>query len=83
MGFMRDLKLFRIYGLKRVLGRSYPALRKVLYVHNRILYGTKHCYAKALLDTESALGQIRHSVSPLCPIQTLLDAHTCDSRDPW
>ena len=43
---MRDLKLFRVYGLKRVLSRLYPALRRVLYVHNRVLYGIKHCYAR-------------------------------------
>ena len=43
LGFMRDLKLYRIYGLKQVLNRSYPALRRVLYVHNRVLYATKHC----------------------------------------
>ena len=46
LGFMRDLKFFRVYGLKRVLSRSYPALRMVLYPHNRILYGTKHCYGR-------------------------------------
>ena len=46
LGFMHELKLFRVYGLKQVLNRSYPALRRVLYVHNRVLYGTKHCYAR-------------------------------------
>ena len=46
LGFMRDLKLLGVYGLKRVLSRSYPVLRRVLYVHNRVLYGTKHCYAR-------------------------------------
>ena len=45
-GFMRDLKFFRVYGLKRVLSRSYPALIRVLYVHNRVVYGTKHCCAR-------------------------------------
>ena len=45
LDFMRDLKLFRVCGLKRVLSRSYATLRKVLYVHNRVLYGTKRCYA--------------------------------------
>ena len=44
LGFMRDLKWFRAYGLKRVLNRSYPALRRVLYVDNRVLYGTNNCY---------------------------------------
>ena len=28
------------------LSESYPALIRVLYVHNRVLYGTKHCYAR-------------------------------------
>ena len=37
LGFMRELKLFRVCGLKRVLSRSYPALRKVLYVHIKVL----------------------------------------------
>ena len=32
LGLIRDLKLFRVYGLQRVLGRSYPVLRRVLYV---------------------------------------------------
>ena len=36
LGFIRDQKLFRVYGLKRVLIRSYPALRRVLYVHNKV-----------------------------------------------
>ena len=45
-GFMRDLKLFHVYGLKWVLSRSYPALRRVVYVNNRVLYGTKYCYAR-------------------------------------
>ena len=35
------------------------------------------------LDNQSALGQICQSMSPLCPVQTLLDAYTYDSRDPW
>ena len=52
LGFMRDLKLLRVYGLKRVLNRSYPALRRVLYVHNRVLYGTKHYYARPFRHAE-------------------------------
>ena len=47
-GFMWDLKLFRVCGLKRVLSRSYQALRRVLYVYNRVLYGTKHFHTRAL-----------------------------------
>ena len=39
---MRDLELFRVYGLKRVLSISYPALRRILCVYNRVLYETKN-----------------------------------------
>ena len=45
-GFMWDMKLFHVYGLKRVLSRSYPALRRFLYVHNRVMYGKRHCCAR-------------------------------------
>ena len=65
LGFMRDLKLFRVYGLKRVLNRSYPALRRVLYVHNRVLYGTAHCYTRPFQTRKAHLTKFVN----LCPRQ--------------
>ena len=63
LGFMRYLKFFLVYGFKRVLSRSYPALRRILYVHNRILYGTKHCYARLFQTPREHLAKFVN----LCP----------------
>ena len=38
LGFMRVLNLYYIYGLKRVLSRLYPAMIRIMYLHNRVLY---------------------------------------------
>ena len=59
LGFMRDLKLFHVYDHKRVLSRSYPALRRVLYVRNRVLYGTKHCYARLDIPDRTTVDTFR------------------------
>ena len=48
LDFIRNLKFFGIYGLKREFSRSYMALKRVLYVHNRVPYEKKHCYARSL-----------------------------------
>ena len=57
LDFMRYLTLFRVYGLKRVLNRSYPALRRVLYVHNRVLYRTKHCDTRPVWTPRAPLAK--------------------------
>ena len=76
LGLMRDLKLFRVYGLKRVLRRSYPALRRVLYVHNRVLYRTKHCYARPFQTRRAHLTKFVN----LCPRYNLF--RSCQTATP-
>ena len=77
LGFMWDLKLFRIYGLKRVLSRSCPDLRSGLYV-----YTEPNIVKLGPFRNAERTWPICRSISPLWLVQTLLDAHTFKSRDP-
>ena len=88
LGLMWDLKLFHVYGLKRVLSRSYPSLRRVLYIHNRVLYGTKHCYARPFQTRKAHLTKFvnlcprydpfRPCQTPILSIQEIPDRTTVD-----
>ena len=88
LSFMKDLKLFRVYELKRVLSRSYPTVRKVLYVPDRVLYGTKHCYARPFQTPRAHLAKFvnlcprynpfRSFQTPIPSIQEITDRSTVD-----